>query len=114
MSENKTKGEKHKNDQDLQLSDNQLEKKLREAQNVNTVKSEKKVHKALTRFLSASGATDLNNWYFTETELDKWLAKFWLCVCKILTQMNQKRKTVIVIKSHKSIVQTHCDHFVMG
>ena len=77
-----TKTNKRKLLQDLQLSDDQLEKRLKEGQNKNTVKSERKADKAFTRFLTANGAEGLEYWYFDEPELDNWLAKFWLCVRK--------------------------------
>ena len=77
-----TKQTKRKLPQDLRLSDDQLDKKLKEGQNENTVKSERKAHKAFNRFLIENGADDLEYWLFEEPELDNWLAKFWLCVRK--------------------------------
>ena len=82
MASKQNKAIKRKLPQDLTLTDEELDKKLREGQNENTVKSEKKAHKAFTRYLSQNGAEDLNYWFFEEPELDNWLAKFWLCVRK--------------------------------
>ena len=73
---------KRKLPKDLQLSDDQLEKRLKEGQNPNTVRSEKKADQAFTRYLQENGADDVEYWYFEEPELDNWLAKFWLCVRK--------------------------------
>ena len=77
-----TKTNKHKQLQDLQLSDEQLLKRLKDGQNCNTAKSERKADKAFTRFLTANAAESLEYWFFEEPELDNWLAKFWLCVRK--------------------------------
>ena len=82
MESKQTKTVKRKLPQDLSLTDDQLDKKLKEGQNENMVKSEKKAHKAFTHYLSQNGAVDLNYWFFEEPELDNWLAKFWLCVRK--------------------------------
>ena len=73
---------KRKLPQDLTLSDDQLEKKLKDGQNENTVRSEQKAHKAFNRFLIENNVTDLDYWFYEEPQLDKWLAKFWLCVRK--------------------------------
>ena len=48
--------------QDLQLTDDQLQKKLKERQNQNTVRSEKKAHQAISRYLLENGAQDLQYW----------------------------------------------------
>ena len=88
-----TKTNKRKLLQDLQLSDDQLEKRLKEGQNKNTVKSERKADKAFTRFLTANGAEGFEYWYFDEPELDNWLAKFWLCVRKDVNDSDSEEES---------------------
>ena len=88
----KQKAKKRKLPQDLKLSDNELEKKLKDGQNENTVKSEKKAHKAFNRFLIENGADNLEYWFFEEPELDNWLAKFWLCVRKSDEETDSERE----------------------
>ena len=109
-----TKTNKRKLLQDLQLSDDQLEKRLKEGQNKNTVKSECKADKAFTRFLTANGAECLEYWYFEEPELDNWLAKFWLCVRKDENDSDSEEDSQDTLqdpqKTGKCTVQAHCDH----
>ena len=49
---------------------------------MNIEKSEKKAHKAFTRFLTQLSCPNTDYWYFDEPELDNYLAKFWLGVQK--------------------------------
>ena len=49
---------------------------------MNTVKSDNKADRAFRRFLTSSGCTNTDYWFFEEPELDNYLAKFWLGVRK--------------------------------
>ena len=74
---------KRKLPQDLTLTDQQLEKRLRDGQNENKVKSEAKAHRAFQSLLSPEWSHRSETIGILKSlKLDNWLAKFWLCVCK--------------------------------
>ena len=77
-------GKKRKSDQnkDLIISDEDLQRRLLGGKNINTINCEKKADKAFRQFLESNGCTNSDYWYFEEPELDNYLAKFWLCICK--------------------------------
>ena len=78
-------GEKRKKDnfdQHVIFTDDELLKKIKLSKNINTEKSERKAHRAFTRFLGQLGCHDLEYWNFEEPELDNYLAKFWLSAHK--------------------------------
>ena len=70
-SQNKTKGNYCKIYN--YISDYQLYKKVKEGK---TLCDQNK------RLLIENDVDDLNNWFYEEPELDKWLAKYWFCVPK--------------------------------
>ena len=48
----------------------------------NTEKSDKKVQKAFIKILQQNTAMDLEYWLYQQPELDYYLVKVWLGVCK--------------------------------
>ena len=48
------------NSQHIVITDDELDKKFQAGKNINTEKSEKRAHKALTNFLKQHGASDLD------------------------------------------------------
>ena len=78
----------------LCIKDDALEDKIKCSKNQNTEKSEKRAHRAFTKFLIAMGceedATDY--WNFSERDLDKYLSKFWLGACKDICEDNFDEK----------------------
>ena len=83
-----TKAKKHQS-HDIQghvvYDDDQISVKKRKSENQNTVKSEERVNRAFQRFLAQCDVKSTDYWYFTEPELDKHLAKFYLGACKFST-----------------------------
>ena len=58
--------------------DEQISVKKRKSENQNTLKSEERAHHAFTRFLTQCNVDSEDYWCFTEPELEKYLAKFYL------------------------------------
>ena len=73
------------------MSDEDLELKSQKSKNENTVKAERKAHKAFTNFLIVMGVQEENcdYWHFTEPELDGYLSKFWFGVHKAPAEDSQ-------------------------
>ena len=63
----------------LVINDTEFEQKTKKLKNDNTKKCEDRAHRAFTTFLIANGVEENNTdyWYYSEPELDKFLAKFW-------------------------------------
>ena len=64
------------------LTDKELQEQQLSAQNLNTLKNEKKAERIFKEYLQEAGETDLNFYLYTEEQLDSHLAKFWFAARK--------------------------------
>lgn len=71
------------------ISDEQLKQKQESLQNRNTIESEKKAERLFKEYLKEMGEEELNFYEFSESKLDKHLAKFWFAA---RTKNGQKYK----------------------
>ena len=60
--------------------------KRKKSENQNTVKSEERANRAFQRFLSQCNVDSTEYWFYTEPELDNYLAKFYLGARKFASE----------------------------
>ena len=74
----KTKSDKYKY---AMYSEEEVKARPAAGKNIKTMKRKEQADRAVRKFLSEAGETNLDYWYYEEPELDSYASCFWFSAC---------------------------------